>query len=113
MRTGVAFLVFAAALSAPPSGAWATMPMLTDLPTKKTAQSCFDWAKAQDEDAHEMWGMKADGPADAELGVLRLAVNCKSGEKPEEVGLGSSVGYDKAYCAKHPKASYCKGSRSK
>lgn len=89
----------------------ASMPALTEEPTKKTADTCFAWAKQQDEDAHYMWGMNADGSADSELGILRLAINCKTGEKPETVGLGSSFGYDKGYCTKYPKAGYCRKNR--
>jgi len=90
------------------TSALATMPLLSEQPSEKSAPACEQWAKAQDDDALEMWGVQDSGRASREVGLNRLKNFCMSGEKSEIVGFGSSAGFDAAYCRKHKTSRLCR-----
>jgi len=85
------------------SNANATMPMLTDTPNSPTLSACRDWASKQDEDALDMWGIQEDGKSSSKVAIRRLTDSCMGKPKPAIVGFGSSVGFDRMFCKKHPK----------
>jgi hypothetical protein len=84
------------------TSAHATMPMLTPSPKPATPTACKRWAAKQDADAIDMWGIQADGSSSRAVALRRLADSCMGHRAPEIVGFGSSVGFDEAYCKKHP-----------
>jgi hypothetical protein len=60
-----------------PVEAWSTMPMLTEMPHKRTDENCWAWAEKQagDEEVATMWGILDTGNFDPEVAVKRLAVD--------------------------------------
>lgn len=108
MRTPA--LAFALMLCAPLPAA-AAMPSLSSLPGARTVEACQGWATSQSEDAREMWGMLPTGEGSAPIGTMRLTLHCLGDAKPEIVGVGSSVGYDEAFCRRHPATPLCRNAR--
>ncbi len=91
------------------SSALATMPSLTEEPSKKTEKSCKKWALAQknSDDAYYLWGIMPDGKSSDEVAYARLFNYCLTGERPEIVGFGSSAGFDQLYCENHKDQQIC------
>lgn len=89
--------------------AWATMPLLDDMPSRRTDEACWAWAEqqAENEDVAFMWGTLDDGNTDRAVAKRRLADHCLGKPKPEIVGFGSSVGFDQDYCRRHPRQKIC------
>jgi len=83
------------------------MPTLTPSPKKVSLAACEKWAARQSPDAIEMWGIRENGTSSREIAILRLTLSCLGDEPPEIVGFGSSVGFDAAYCEKHPDKKIC------
>ncbi len=106
MKKALAFLASLAATAVP---AWATMPPLGEKPTIRTDSACWAWAEeqAKDEDVAFMWGILDDGNSDRAIAVRRLADDCVGKPKPEIVGFGSSAGFDRDYCHRHPRQKIC------
>jgi len=106
MRISVSTLILLVGLAQP---ALATMPSLTDMPQRKTLQACLTWANQQtrDDDVYYMWGMLEDGTDSKSVAIRRLASYCMTGNSPDIVGLGSSVGVDAGYCESYPATRYC------
>jgi hypothetical protein len=98
---------FASFLLVLATDARATMPLLTAEPKPATPDACRAWASSQDEDAIELWGIEEDGTSSPEVAVQRLYLSCLGQQPPEIVGFGSSVGFNEAYCKKHPKQKIC------
>ena len=86
----------------------ATMPELTQRPKQASAAACKAWAAKQDDEAIYMWGFREDGSSSRTLAMQRLMRECMGGPKPEIVGFGSSMGFDEAYCRKHPNTGICR-----
>ena len=86
----------------------ATMPLLTPKPNSRTSASCKAWAATQDEDAIYMWGTEENGTHSSSVALDRLSRSCMGEQPPDIVGFGSSVGFDKAFCAKHSAIQLCK-----
>jgi hypothetical protein len=105
MKYLTAISFFAAIVLA--TAAHATMPVLTATPKPATPESCKAWASSQDEDAIWMWGTQEDGTTSEVVALQRLTASCLGEEPPEIVGFGSSVGFDDAYCEKHPQQKIC------
>jgi hypothetical protein len=110
MRTWCFFLAGLLCLKLVP--AQASMPALTPIPSRVTLDSCQAWATAQSSDAIDMWGIKEDGSSSSEVATLRLATFCMGGGRPEIVGFGSSVGFDRDYCARHADAGVCSAKKA-
>lgn len=83
------------------------MPALTDVPKPSSPTVCKEWAAKQDDEALEMWGIQEDGKSSRTVGINRLASFCMGQPKPEIVGFGSSEGFDRDYCIKHPEQDLC------
>lgn len=98
--------MFAALLT---SSAHASMPMLTPQPDAITVRTCSEWARAQDEEAIDVWGVQRDGGGSYELGIHRLTSECLGEPVSDIVGFGSSVGFNDAYCSRHRDAPICTG----
>ena len=81
------------------------MPMLGDMPSRRTDEACWAWAEqqAKDNEIAIMWGLLEDGNVDRAVAARRLCDDCLGRPKPEIVGFGSSAGYDMAYCRRHPR----------
>jgi hypothetical protein len=92
--------------------AHATMPVLTPNPKIPSPTACEEWAAKQDADAIEMWGIQENGTSSRAVAIHRLARSCLGQRPPEIVGFGSSVGFDDAYCEKHPNIKLCRDYRS-
>ena len=77
------------------------MPLLGEMPSTRRDKACWAWAaeQAKDDEIAFMWGILDDGNADRAIAVRRLADNCLGKPKPEIVGFGSSVGFDRDYFA--------------
>ena len=88
--------------------AFASMPTLSETPRPATLQACQVWAGKQDEDALDMWGTQESGGSSPDLALSRLIATCMGDKPPEIVGFGSSVGFDEAYCGRHPGAGICR-----
>jgi hypothetical protein len=84
------------------------MPLLTPYPRPASPAACEKWAAVQDEDAIYMWGTQEDGGSFKAVALQRLVASCLGHRAPEIVGFGSSVGFDDAYCEKHPKIKLCR-----
>jgi hypothetical protein len=108
-------LLTLAALAAMAVPAWATMPLLSEKPTMRTDAACWTWAEeqAKDEEVAYMWGILDDGNSDRAVAVRRLADDCLGKPKPEIVGFGSSAGFDRDYCHRHPRQKICLISRGR
>lgn len=89
--------------------AHASMPMLTPRPEVNTVRACSQWAREQDEEAIDMWGIQQSGNSSYELGLHRLTSECLEEPVSDIVGFGSSVGFGDQYCSKHPDAPICAG----
>jgi hypothetical protein len=89
------------------TAAYASMPMLTPSPQDNTVRACASWAREQDEEAIDMWGMQQSGGSSYELGIHRLTSQCLGEPVSDIVGSGSSLGFDDEYCAKHHDAAVC------
>jgi hypothetical protein len=94
------------------TSAYATMPRLTPEPKPATPTTCKEWAAKQDNapdnDALEMWGIQENGISSRDVALRRLFLYCLGQSPPEIVGFGSSVGFNEAYCEKHPTTKLCK-----
>ena len=64
--------------------------------------------QAKDDDIAEMWGILDSGWSDRAIAARRLSDNCLGKPQPEIVGLGSSAGFDTAYCRRHPGQGVCR-----
>lgn len=102
-------LIAIATLAAMAVPAWATMPLLGEKPPIRTDAACWAWAEeqAKDEEVAFMWGILDDGNSDRAVAVRRLADDCLGKPKPEIVGIGSSAGFDRDYCRRHPRQKIC------
>ena len=87
--------------------AYAAMPMMTEKPKDITVRACAAWAREQDEEAIDMWGIQQTGNSSYELGVHRLTSECLGEPVSDIVGFGSSVGFNDGYCSSHPGAPIC------
>ena len=103
MRTALVALALVGSVTV----ATATMEPLTPLPAQVSGEVCRAWAANQSDDATYRWGMMDSGESSKDLAAARLTASCLGDPKPEIVGLGSSVGFDRAYCQRHPKAGVC------
>lgn len=90
-----------------PASAFATMPPLTEKPSKPSLAVCQKWAKKQDEDAVYMWGLQESGKSSPVFAQLRLTLYCLGDTPPEIVGFGSSAGFNQSYCERHSDATAC------
>ncbi|HZP09218.1 hypothetical protein, partial [Methyloceanibacter sp.] len=54
-----------------------------------------------------MWSTQEDGTHPPEVGLNRLTLYCMGQDRPEIVGFGSSIGFDTAYCDRHPGIKLC------
>jgi hypothetical protein len=54
-----------------------------------------------------MWGVQETGKSSPDLAQNRLLGYCLGEPTPEIVGFGSSAGFDKEYCRRHPSAGIC------
>jgi hypothetical protein len=93
------------------TSAWATMPMLPDMPKNKSPKSCKVWAQQAikgDDDITMMWGLQESGDSSARIAVKRLASSCLGKEMPEIVGFYSSAGVAQAFCEAHKQTRLCK-----
>ncbi len=102
-------LVALAALVAMAVPVWATMPLLGQKPPMRTDEACGAWANQQatDDDVAYMRGILDDGNSDRAVAARRLADDCLGKPKPEIVGFGSSAGFDRDYCGRHPRQKIC------
>jgi hypothetical protein len=98
-----------AALVVTAAPALATMPLLGDMPSRRTDEACWAWADPQtkNEDVAFMWGILDDGNSDRAVAVRRLADDCLGKPKAEIVGFGSSAGFDRDYCRRHSRQKIC------
>ena len=102
-------IVTAATVALVTTFAHASMPMLTPLPESITVRTCSEWARAQDEEAIDMWGVQQEGSGSYELGIHRLTSECLGEPVSDIVGFGSSVGFDDKYCSRHRDVPICTG----
>lgn len=83
------------------------MPALTQQPASPTLTACFDWSKAQNLEALEVWGTQPSGESSTEVGSLRLTLFCLGDEAPSIVGISSSAGAAESYCNDHSDQPIC------
>jgi len=97
------------ALAAMVVPSWATMPLLGEMPSKRTDEACWAWVdqQAKDDDVAFMWGVLDDGDTDRAVAARRLFDDCLDKPKPEIVGFGSSAGFDRDYCSRHSRQTIC------
>ncbi|WP_238273213.1 hypothetical protein [Methylobacterium cerastii] len=103
MRYALAALAFVGSVTV----ASATMEPLKDGPAQVSGETCRTWAGQQSDDAIYQWGMMESGGSSRDLAVARLTVTCLGDPKPAIVGFGSSAGFDRAYCQRHPRTVVC------
>ena len=87
----------------------ATMPVLGDKPASLNLSTCEAWAKRQDADAIEMWGIQEDGVASHDLGIHRLVSECMGDGTPDIVYSQSSAGSHEEFCGTHQTIGLCGG----
>jgi hypothetical protein len=93
------------------TSAWATMPILPDMPSNQSTRSCEGWAQQAikgDDDIAIMWGLQESGNSSAQVAIKRLVANCLGKKTPEIVGFYSSAGVAQAFCEAHKQARLCK-----
>jgi hypothetical protein len=93
------------------TSAWATMPMLPEMPKNKSPKSCEVWAQQAikgDEDIALMWGLQESGDSSAKIAIKRLVLSCLGREMPEIVGFYSSAGVAQEFCEDHKQTRLCK-----
>ena len=86
------------------------MPRLGEMPDRRTDSNCWKWAEEQvksDDEIPIMWGRRDDGSSETAIAVRRLADYCTGKSIPDIVGFGSSVGFDRDYCQRHPTHKVC------
>jgi hypothetical protein len=84
------------------------MPELTSRPNVASRANCRIWAAGQSAEAIKMWGIRGDGTSSRSVAIDRLVGSCMGQNPPEIVGFGSSVGFDREYCEKHPAFKICR-----
>jgi len=100
----------AVALMLLPSTAGATMPPLSDMPSRRTDDACWTWAEKQvadDEDVAAMWGLRETGDSDPKVAARRLTDYCVGKPVPKIVYFYSSAGVADAYCRSHARERIC------
>ena len=87
----------------------ATLPKLTDKPPVINSGSCARWATNQNPAVvYPIWGIQEDGSVSNAVAIKRLVDVCMGKPMPEILGFGTSAGFEKNYCGRHPTFGICK-----